>query len=466
MVALASTDGNNEPLSKISLNCAETADKNLSAKQPPEDSYDPHEHGNPVRPVYRLEATLLLLKYIIGAGILAIPYSFKNVGYLVGIVGTILISLLYLHIVHLLVMLEYDLCKRIKVPQLTYVGVVEQTFDQSTIRVRPLKPFFVAMIYFNYGFSNILFNASCLITMAADLHNIFNRDEDTKNISPASMQYYLTLVMIPLCLISYIPNLKFLVPFSALTGVFTLFNVVIILFISTNQSTQVAAPLAVGDLWQIPSFFAIVLGAFSCTGLILPLKNDMAKPKLLTSRIGVLNVCILLVSVVYAGFGTKAYMKYGDQTQGNVLSNLPANNILSIIVYVSYTVAMGISFTYSFYISFDTLWSNYLGPKLESKKFGCLIKNVLKTLLNVLTYGLAVGVPNFELFAVLSGSIGIVMDIGLPAMLQNLLFTKEKLTGSKVIIILKNSLIVIMCLIMFVSSLYESLCDIVKLYWH
>ncbi|KAK7576712.1 hypothetical protein V9T40_012998 [Parthenolecanium corni] len=465
MVELTSTNGqNNEPLSIIPLHSvsAEISDKNASEKHTAEESeYDPHKHGNKVRPVYRIEATLLLLKYIVGAGILAIPYSFRNVGYLVGIIGTIFISLLYLHIVHLLLELEYDLCKRIKAPQLTYVGVVKQTFDQSSIRVRPMKPYFVAMIYFNYGFSNILFNSVCLITMAGDLHNIFSE----KKVSAGEMQYYLTLIIIPLTLICWIPNLKFLVPFSVMTCVLTLVNVIIILFIGTNQVSEVTHFHAIGDLWQFPSFFAIVLGAFSCTGLILPLKNDMAKPKLLTSKIGVLNISILLVSVMYSIFGITAYSKYGDQTQGNVLSNLPRNhNIFSMFVYISYTIAMGISFAYSFYISFDTLWANYLGPKLEGKKYECLIKYSMKTLINVVTYGFAVGIPNFELFATLSGSLGILMDVGLPPMLQNLLFVKDKLTVSKGIIILKNSLIILMSFVLFCSSLYSSLKDLVELY--
>lgn len=462
MVELVSSNGEaNEPLSITPVNCddSEISEKNL-AKPADSSKYDPHEHGNKNRPVFQIEATLLLLKYIIGAGILALPYSFSKVGYLIGIIGTILISLLYLHIVHLLLQLEYDHCKRLQVPQLTYVGVVKQTFEQSSTRVRPLRPYFLAMMYFNYSFSSLLYNAVCLITMASNLHSIFNHQE---TISASSMQYYLTLIIIPLTLICWIPNLKFLVPFSVLTAALTMFNVAIILFLGTSEGSPTHI---VGDLHQFPSFFAIVVGAFSCTGLILPLKNDMAKPKSFTSTLGVLNVSVLLVSGFYAFFGTAAYFKYGGQTQGNILSNLPGGQLLSIVVYVSYTVAMGISYTYSFYISFDTLWSNYLGAMFDGKRYQCLAKYSIKTVISALTYGLAVVIPNFELFATLSGCLGIFMDIGLPAVLQMLMFTREELTMSKVLIVVKNSVIVLIALVMFFSSLYTSLKAIIGLYWH
>lgn len=65
------------------------------------------------------------MKGSLGTGILAMPNAFKHSGYVVGSVGTIIIGILCTYCIHQLIRANYELCKRKKVPSLTYPGVAE-----------------------------------------------------------------------------------------------------------------------------------------------------------------------------------------------------------------------------------------------------------------------------------------------------------------------------------------------------
>lgn len=61
-----------------------------------------------------------LLKGSIGTGILAMPQAFYHSGYAIGVFGTIIIGILCTYCLHILVNSQYILCKRNKVPLLSF----------------------------------------------------------------------------------------------------------------------------------------------------------------------------------------------------------------------------------------------------------------------------------------------------------------------------------------------------------
>lgn len=61
-----------------------------------------------------------LLKGVLGTGILAAPQAFHFAGYLVGSISTIIIGVLCAYCMHTLVKSQYLLCKRHRIPLLTY----------------------------------------------------------------------------------------------------------------------------------------------------------------------------------------------------------------------------------------------------------------------------------------------------------------------------------------------------------
>lgn len=61
------------------------------------------------------ETLVHLLKLALGTGIFSMPNAFHNAGYVVGVIGTIIVGAIATYCVHILVNIQYDLCKRKKV---------------------------------------------------------------------------------------------------------------------------------------------------------------------------------------------------------------------------------------------------------------------------------------------------------------------------------------------------------------
>jgi len=82
------------------------------------------------------ETMLHLLKGSLGTGILAMPKAFYNAGYIVGVIATIIIGLLCIYCMRILVRSEYELCKRKKVPSMTYPATAESALLEGPKSLR------------------------------------------------------------------------------------------------------------------------------------------------------------------------------------------------------------------------------------------------------------------------------------------------------------------------------------------
>ncbi|XP_075228973.1 proton-coupled amino acid transporter-like protein acs isoform X2 [Lycorma delicatula] len=93
--------------------------------------YEPSEHRELKHPTNYCETMIHYLKASIGTGILAMPTAFEKSGYVLGIIGTIILGLLALYSVTILVNVQYELCRRYKVPSMTYVQTAENSFKEG-----------------------------------------------------------------------------------------------------------------------------------------------------------------------------------------------------------------------------------------------------------------------------------------------------------------------------------------------
>lgn len=82
------------------------------------------------------ETMLHLLKGSLGTGILAMPKAFDNAGYVVGIIATIIIGFLCIYCMRILVRSEYELCKRKRVPSMSYPATAEAALAEGPMFLR------------------------------------------------------------------------------------------------------------------------------------------------------------------------------------------------------------------------------------------------------------------------------------------------------------------------------------------
>lgn len=82
------------------------------------------------------ETMLHLLKGSLGTGILAMPKAFFNAGYIVGLIATFVIGFLCTYCMRILVLSEYELCKRRRVPSMTYPATAEAALKEGPVFLR------------------------------------------------------------------------------------------------------------------------------------------------------------------------------------------------------------------------------------------------------------------------------------------------------------------------------------------
>ncbi|EAA14396.4 AGAP009895-PA, partial [Anopheles gambiae str. PEST] len=111
-----------------------------------DESYDPHLHRNRPHPTTNFETLVHLLKGSLGTGILAMPQAFYNAGYISGVVNTILIGILCTYCLHVLVQAQYALCKRHRVPILTYPISMKIALEEGPECLRRFAPYAVVIV--------------------------------------------------------------------------------------------------------------------------------------------------------------------------------------------------------------------------------------------------------------------------------------------------------------------------------
>lgn len=102
--------------------------------------YDPHLHRDVPSATSNNETIIHLLKGSLGTGILAMPQAFDNAGYLNGIIGTIIIGFLCTYCLHVLVQAQYVICKRRRVPMLSYPISMQIALEEGPPCMRFLAP--------------------------------------------------------------------------------------------------------------------------------------------------------------------------------------------------------------------------------------------------------------------------------------------------------------------------------------
>jgi proton-coupled amino acid transporter len=67
--------------------------------------------------------------------------------------------------------------------------------------------------------------------------------------------------------------------------------------------------------------------AFEGIALVLPLQNAMKEPKKFVGLLGVLNVGMVVVSIIYVVIGFVGYWKYGEATAASLTLSLPVDQM-------------------------------------------------------------------------------------------------------------------------------------------
>jgi proton-coupled amino acid transporter len=437
---------------KQEISALELNDKKLEAGE-----YDPYKHRKVEHPTTNSETMFHLLKGSLGTGILAMPNAFAHSGYIVGSLGTVIIGLLCTYCIHQLINAEYELCKRRKVPSLTYTGVAEAALSDGPAWCKRFAPYSVYIINI---FLLVYQLGTCCVYVVFISFNIkyisdFYTEEET------DIRVIMLIILLPLIFINWIKNLKFLAPFSTLANAVTLVSFGIILYYIFREPFTVADKIPVGPLSQFPLFFGTVLFALEAIGVILPLENEMKHPKRFASNFGVLNIAMGLIVVLYVGMGLFGYLNFGKDVKGSITLNLPEKEILAQAVRGMLAFAIFITHGLACYVAIDITWNDYISKRFENSEKSTFWEYVTRTLLVLITFLLAVAIPNLELFISLFGALCLsALGLAFPALIQTSTYWNTTSGLEKAFMVTKNIFIAFLACVGLVAGTYMSITEI------
>ncbi|CAL4062977.1 unnamed protein product, partial [Meganyctiphanes norvegica] len=365
--------------------------------------FTPHDDG--VRDIENAtndcETLIHLLKGNIGTGLLAMPEAFMNSGLWVGLCGIPILGAICIHCMHTLGQWGRQLC--LYAVLASYVSLLLSSFQLGPERVRSWAPtvgviittFLIitqlgfCCVYFVFVAQNLRQAFECMIPGGTDL----------------SQLEYMAIIIIPILLVCYIPDLKYLAPVSLIAGVIQFFGLLITFYYILRDIPEVEEKVPGFAGWSgLPLYFGSAIYAFEGIGLVLPLENKMRTPRSFGGWQGVLNTGMLTVVCLYAGMGFFGYLRYGSTVAGSITLNLPASETLGQVVKILMAIAVFLTYPLMFYVPIEILTPS-LVKRFESKRTKFLVEYAFRTVLVLLTFVLAAAIPNIGLFISLIGAV-------------------------------------------------------------
>lgn len=222
--------------------------------------------------------------------------------------------------------------------------------------------------------------------------------------------------------------------------------------------------LAVLSWTKLPLFFGTVIYLFEGIGLVLPLKNSMKYPSNFSRPLGVLNVGVAMQTVLFLCLGIFGYWKYGEGTKGSLTLNLPTDELLAqtVLLILSFGVILG--YAIQFFIPMQIMFPSVRSVIKTADRNPLIGEMSFRSLMVLVTFGVALAIPNLGLLISLIGAIcSNSLALLFPVLIEFLVVTRDNqpMTG---IFMAKNGFILLLAVVGFVSGGYESVKQIIDLY--
>ncbi|XP_075229773.1 proton-coupled amino acid transporter-like protein acs isoform X2 [Lycorma delicatula] len=377
--------------------------------------------------------------------------AYSKSGYVVGLIGTVAFGLLNLYCTRTLVTVQYELCRRYKVPSMSYLQTAKHSFKQGPQFAKKLEfvgvlaQFFITLFQFGCCCVHIIFIAN----------NLKSIQEDYSGIGKGSdIRLIMCLIYIILLLIGLVNSFKRLATFSFL-GVISMLTGFCLMFFNflPIAVSSFDSRIAFGSPASYPLLAASVIYSVSAIGAVLPLENEMADPKRFTSKFGVLNITMALVIPINGMVGFAGYLKYGENVKAPITGNLPRDSYEATLAKLLLTFSVFIAYEISLFLPYNFIWKVYILPHFENPLENLYFWQVsLRIVLITVTLMCSIAIPKISLFIPLLGSLCLASTgIALPAVCN--LFTYWNNYAGKTFV-----LFVIWCL--FIAFVGMSLCFI------
>ncbi|XP_052862780.1 proton-coupled amino acid transporter-like protein pathetic [Anopheles cruzii] len=418
--------------------------------------FDPFKERKLEHPTTDGETLTHLLKASLGTGILAMPVAFSYAGLAGGIIATVFTAFICTHCAYVLVKCGHTLYRRTHRTAMSFSEIAEVAFENGPAWGRRWGMFTSYCI--RYGLFITYFGTCAVYTViiATNFQQVIEHYG-----YPVNLRAMIALLLVPLILLSWVPNLKYLAPVSMVANVFMGVGLgITFYYLVTDMPSIDERPLFL-PVVQWPAFFAIVIFAMEAIGVVMPLENQMKTPQNFIGICGVLNQGMAGVTLIYILLGFLGYVKYGDAALGSITLNLPTEEIPAQAVKILIALAVYCTFGLQFYVCLDIGW---VAIKDRFTKRPRLVEYVMRTLLVTAAVLLAVAVPTIGPFIGLIGAFCFsILGLLIPIVIEMVTYWEEGF-GPGNWIVWKNVVVALFGITALVFGSKSSIQDILALY--
>ncbi|XP_017133923.1 proton-coupled amino acid transporter-like protein pathetic [Drosophila elegans] len=358
--------------------------------------FDPFALRDNEHPTTDGETLTHLLKASLGTGILGMPVAFMYSGIVMGIFATIFTAFICTHCSYILVKCGHKLYYRTRRTKMTFAEIAESAFQKGPKWCRGFAP--VAKFSILFGLFLTYFGTCSVYTVivASNFEQLINHWTGTV----ISLRLLICALLVPLILIAWVPNLKYLAPVSMVANVFMGLGLGITFWYLVQDLPSVESREFV--TWgTLPQFFSITIFAMEAIGVVMPLENNMKTPQSFLGICGVLSQGMSGVTLIYMLLGFLGYLHYGNDTKQSITLNLPIEEWPAQAVKVLISLAVYCTFGLQFFVCLEIVWD---GIKEKCTKRPLVVNYVLRTVMVTAAVVLAVAVPTIGPFMGLIGA--------------------------------------------------------------
>ncbi|XP_014483363.1 PREDICTED: proton-coupled amino acid transporter 4 [Dinoponera quadriceps] len=438
----------------------QVAPRDVEAGQVDGNGFDPFAERKVDNPTTDCDTLTHLLKASLGTGILAMPIAFKNAGLLVGIFATILVAFICTHCAYILVKCAHMLYHKTRTTEMSFADVAETAFSTGPQWAKKFaKPsrYLIQISLFATYFGTC---SVYTVIVAANFKQIIEHYQGLDG-GEYSIRLITVYLLIPLILLSWIPDLKYLAPVSMVANIFMGTGLGITFYYLVWDLPPLNSVPLVASVENFPQFFSITVFAMEAIGVVMPLENSMKTPQHFVGICGVLNKGMSAVTLVYIFLGFLGYAKYQDQTMGSITLNLPTEEIPAQVVKILIALAVFCTFGLQFYVCLDIGWNTIKSRFVKRPR---LSNYIMRTVLVIGAVLLAVAVPTIEPFIGLIGAFCFsILGLLIPVFIETVTYWDVGF-GPGNWVALKNVIITVMGLIALIFGSRSAIIDIVSLY--
>ncbi|XP_078043406.1 solute carrier family 36 member pathetic [Augochlora pura] len=438
----------------------QVAPRDLESAQGEGKTFDPFTERIVDNPTTDCDTLTHLLKASLGTGILSMPIAFKHSGLLVGVFATILVAFVCTHCAYILIKCAHFLYHKTRRTEMSFADVAEVAFSTGPEWGRrfskPVRYLIQISLFATYFGTCSVYT----VIVAANFNQII---EHYANMAEGEFSTRLTAacLLIPMILLSWIPNLKYLAPVSMIANIFMGTGLGITFYYLVWDLPPLTSVSLMAPISGFPQFFSITVFAMEAIGVVMPLENNMKTPQHFVGICGVLNKGMSGVTLIYILLGFLGYARYQENTLDSITLNLPTGEIPAQVVKILIALAVYCTFGLQFYVCLDIAWN---GIKDRFQKKPVLANYILRTVMVAGAVLLAVIVPTIGPFIGLIGAFCFsILGLLIPVFIETVTYWDVGF-GPGNWVALKN---IVICIIGFMALVFGSrsaLIDIVKLY--